>query len=93
MNHLDICLPQKGVAADTPVHRGPAASGLVTKSHLLEGVDPVRVSRSSVSLSAPVANGRRLRETGYIHSVCRRLSVMSFTRSLQSFMTTNPQVD
>jgi len=38
-NHLDICLPQKGVTIDTPVHCGPGAFGLLTNPHLLEAVE------------------------------------------------------
>ena len=41
MNHLDICLPQKGVAADTPVHCGPAAFGLLTNPRLLDAVESI----------------------------------------------------
>ena len=38
-NHLDICLPQKGVTTDTPVHCGPAAFGLLTNPRLLDAVE------------------------------------------------------
>ncbi len=40
-NHLDICLPQKGVTADTPVHCGPAAFGLLTNPRLLNAVEAI----------------------------------------------------
>ena len=38
-NHLDICLPQKGVTTDTPVHCGPATFGLLTNPRLLDAVE------------------------------------------------------
>ena len=41
MNHLDICLPQKGVTADTPVHCGPGAFGLLTNPRLLDAVEAI----------------------------------------------------
>ena len=41
MNHLDICLPQKGVTADTPVHCGPGAFGLLTNPRLLDAVETI----------------------------------------------------
>ena len=37
--HLDICLPQKGITADTPVHCGPGVFGLLTNSRLLAAVE------------------------------------------------------
>ena len=40
-NHLDICLPQKGIKADTSVHCGPAAFGLITNPCLLDAVEAV----------------------------------------------------
>ena len=41
INHLDICLPQKGVTADTPVHCGPAVFGLITNPRLLDAVEAI----------------------------------------------------
>ena len=41
MNHLDICLPQKGIAADSQVHCGPAAFGLLTNPRLLDAVEQI----------------------------------------------------
>ena len=41
INHLDICLPQKGVTADSPVHCGPAVFGLITNPRLLDAVESI----------------------------------------------------
>ena len=41
INHLDICLPQKGITDDTPVHCGPAAFGLLTNPRLLDVVEAI----------------------------------------------------
>ncbi len=41
LNHLDITLPQKGIAADTPVHCGPAVFGMLTNSTLLDAVEAI----------------------------------------------------
>lgn len=38
-NYLDICLPQRGVTTETPVHCGPAAFGLLTNPRLLDAVE------------------------------------------------------
>ena len=39
--HMDISLPQKGVASDTPVHCGPATFGLLTNPRLLDAVEAI----------------------------------------------------
>lgn len=41
INHLDICLPQKGIASDSPVHCGPAVFGLITNPRLLDAVEAI----------------------------------------------------
>jgi len=41
LNHLDISLPQTGIAADTPIHCGPAVFGLITNPRLLDAVEAV----------------------------------------------------
>ena len=40
-NHLDICLPQKGITADTPVHCGPGVFGLLTNPRLLDAAEAI----------------------------------------------------
>ena len=59
-NHLDICLPQKGVTIDTPVHCGPGAFGLLTNPHLLEAVEAFSAQRSTpIRLSTYESSRRR----------------------------------
>ncbi len=41
MNLMDICLPQKGVTADTPVHCGPGVFGLLKNPRLLDAVEAI----------------------------------------------------
>ena len=40
-NYLDICLPQRGVTTETPVHCGPAVFGLLTNPRLLDAVESI----------------------------------------------------
>ena len=41
MNHMDICLPQRGIDANSQVHCGPAAFGLLTNPRLLDAVEQI----------------------------------------------------
>ena len=41
MNHMDICLPQRGIDANSRVHCGPAAFGLLTNPRLLDAVEQI----------------------------------------------------
>jgi phytanoyl-CoA hydroxylase len=38
-SYLDICLPQKGLTTDTPMHTGPAIFALMTNARLLDAVE------------------------------------------------------
>lgn len=40
-NYLDICLPQRNVTEETPVHTGPATFELITDDRLLDLVQPL----------------------------------------------------
>ena len=41
MNHMDICLPQRDIDANSQVHCGPAAFGLLTNPRLLDAVEQI----------------------------------------------------